>query len=192
MDITDAIALLALIVASYSAVLSTCIAINEFFRLKLSIIDPKKTYITLTKTNNYINEYGDIVYSYDKNLYTLIILVRLVNKSKNPTTINDIILNNNYILDSSSKINDSIPINFTYKSNVPYSCNTQALDYPILQPLITLKPLATLEGYLVFNNVKELPSKFDIRINTVQKSKTFHLKFRIANDYRNEHIQEWI
>ena len=190
MSITDLIALLAFIVGLYSAILSTCIAINEFFRLKLYIINPSKTYITLTKTNSYLNEYGEYVYSYDKDLYTLIILVRLVNKSKNSTTINDIILNNNYILNSSSKINDFIPINFTYKSNIPYSCETQAFDYPIIQPLISLKPLDTLEGYLVFNNVKELPAKFNIKIKTTQRSKTFHFKLKIANDYRNVHIQE--
>lgn len=39
MSATDIIALLALIVATYGAILSTYTAINEFFRLKLTYLN---------------------------------------------------------------------------------------------------------------------------------------------------------
>ncbi len=67
MNITDIIALLALFVALYSAVLSTYTAINEFFRLKLSILNRDKTFFTFTKSDTYLNEYGEYLGIYKKN-----------------------------------------------------------------------------------------------------------------------------
>lgn len=190
MSITDVIALLAFIVALYSAILSTYTAINEFFRLKLSILDLSQISITLTKNNYYINEYGEHRNTYFKDLYTIIIPIRIVNKSKNSTTINEIILNNKYVLNSSSNFDSCIPTSFKNKGNIIIASSSNNFKYQLIKPLFELKPLASYESYLIFNNVKEVPSKFNIKVNAVQKSKTFHLHFKIANDYRNEIKQE--
>lgn len=40
MNLTDAIAFFAFVVALYGAILSTYTAVNEFFRLKLSVFNP--------------------------------------------------------------------------------------------------------------------------------------------------------
>lgn len=188
MDISDIIALFAFFIALYGAALSTYTAINEFFRLNFSVFDLSKTCITLTKTNEYYGEYGELVNTYCKDLYTVIIPVRIINKSKNLTTINEITLNNTYKLNSSSNLDNFIPTQFSCKGNTIIAYNSKLFDYPLIKPLYELRPLSTLEGYLVFNNVKETPSYFDITVDTVQKSKTFHLHFNIANDYRNEQI----
>lgn len=188
MNITDIIALLALFVALYSAVLSTYTAINEFFRLKLSILNRDKTFFTFTKSDTYLNEYGEYLGIYKKNLYTLGILVRIVNKSKNPTTINEIVLNDKYKLNSSSSINSIIPTQFEIIDDDLIEHASKNFDYPAIKPLHEVKPLDTVEGYLVFNDIEEIPSQFDITINTVQKSKTFHLNLVIPNDYRSEQL----
>lgn len=190
MTITDIIALLAFIVALYGAVLSTYTAINEFFRLKLFLIDSSKNFITLSETDYYQNEYGVIFPTFNKNNFCIAILVRITNKSKNPTTINQITLNDKYIINSSCKLDFRFPISFTYNKGQLISADSQDLKYPLIKPLLEIKPLTSYEGYLIFNNVKEIPSKFDITINTVQKSKTFNLKVSIANDYRNSITQK--
>lgn len=186
MDLSDFIAFLAFIVALYGAILSTYTAISELFRLKLSIFDLTKTYITLSKCNQSYGEYGELVHIYSKDLYTLIIPVRIINKSKNITTIHEITLNNSYKLDSSSVFEKFIPTRFNHKGDVITAYDSILFDYPLLKPLLELKPLSTFEGYLVFNNLKKTPSHFDITVSTVQKSKTFHLHFDISNDYRNK------
>ena len=83
MSTTDFIALLAFFISLYGAILSTYTAINEFFRLKLSIINQDKSFITFTKSDKYLDEYGEYLGIYKKNFYTIGILVRIVNKSKN-------------------------------------------------------------------------------------------------------------
>ncbi len=190
MNLSDLIAYIALFVSIYGAILSTYTAINEFFRLSLSVLDLNKTFITLTKSDEYLNEYSEFMYVYKPNLFTLIIPVRIINKSKNPTTINEIILNNKYILNSSSCTDDFIPTKFSRHGNSLCAYSSVNFDYPILKPLHEMKPLDIFEGYLIFNNIEDLPSKFDIKVKAVQKSKTFHLHFSIAKDCRNEIIQE--
>ncbi len=49
MNLSDLLSYTALIVSIYGAILSTYIAITEFFRLKISIFSPNKSYITLSK-----------------------------------------------------------------------------------------------------------------------------------------------
>lgn len=190
MNITDIIALFALIISIYGAALSTYIAINEFFRLKLFAINQSESFITLSKNDYYQNEYGEYISTFSKNLYTIAILVRLTNKSKNLATINEISLNNKYVINSSSSFDNYLPTSFKYNKTYLICHNTKYLKYPIIKPLLEIKPLTSYEGYLIFNNVEEIPSKFNITINTVQKSKTFHLKVSIANDYRSSIIQE--
>lgn len=190
MNITDIIALFALIISIYGAILSTYTSINEFFRLKLSLIDLSKNFITLSKTDYYQNEYGVISPTFTKNNFCIAILIRITNKSKNPTTINQITLNDKYIINSSCELDFRFPVSFKYNKGQLISTNSQDLKYSPIKPLLEIKPLTSYEGYLIFNNVGELPSKFDITINTVQKSKTFHLKFSIPNDYRNSITQE--
>lgn len=190
MNITDIIALFALFISIYGAALSTYTAINEFFRLKLLVFNPKETYITLTKSSKYLNECGQYIYTFKEHKYTIAILVRIINKSKNLSTINEITLNDKYTINSSNNFDGLIFTNFTKKNNSIISCNDKVLNYPSIKPLLEINPLTSYEGYLVFNNVDELPSKFNITINTVQKSKTFNLKISIANDYRNSITQE--
>lgn len=106
------------------------------------------------------------------------------------TAINEIILNNKYIINSSCKFDTLLPTDFTNNNGTTISWKDKTLQYPPIKPLLEIKPLTSYEGYLIFNNVGELPSKFDITVNTVQKSKNFHLKLSIANDYRNSITQE--
>lgn len=190
MTLTDLIAFFALFVALYGAILSTYTAINEFFRLKLSIFDTSKIYITLTKSDEYLGEYGERFNAYYENLYTVIIPIRIINKSKNSTTINEFVLNNTYKINSSTSFDNHIPTSFTRKDNLIIASNWKLFDYPIIKPLFELKPLTTIEGYLIFTNINKIPSCFNVTVRAVQKSKTFHLDFSIANDYRNEQIQE--
>jgi hypothetical protein len=188
MSTTDFIALLAFFISLYGAILSTYTAINEFFRLELSIINQDKSFITFTKSDKYLDECGEYLSIYKKNFYTIGILVRIVNKSKNPTTINEIVLNDKYKLNSSSSIDDIIPTQFEAIDNSFIEHASKNFDYPIIKPLYEVKPLDTVEGYLIFNDIEEIPSQFNVKINTVQKSKTFHLNLVIPNDYRNEQI----
>ena len=188
MSTTDFIALLAFFISLYGAILSTYTAINEFFRLELSIINQDKSFITFTKSDKNLDEYGEYLSIYKKNFYTIGILVRIVNKSKNPTTINEIVLNDKYKLNSSSSIDDIIPTQFEAIDNSFIEHSSKNFDYPIIKPLYDVKPLDTVEGYLIFNDIKEIPSYFNVTIYTVQKSKTFHLNLIIPNDYRNEQI----
>ena len=188
MSTTDFIALLAFFISLYGAILSTYTAINEFFRLELSIINQDKSFITFTKSDKYLDECGEYLGIYKKNFYTIGILVRIVNKSKNPTTINEIVLNDKYKLNSSSSIDDIIPTQFEAIDNSFIEHASKNFDYPIIKPLYEVKPLDTIEGYLIFNDIEEIPSQFNVKINTVQKSKTFHLNLVIPNDYRNEQI----
>ena len=190
MSITDIIALLAFIVALYGAILSTYTAINEFFRLRLFAINQSENFITLSQNDYYQNDYGVHISTFNKNLYTIAILVRLTNKSKNLTTINEISLNNKYVINSASSFDNYLPTSFKYNKTYLIYHDTKYLKYPIIKPLLEIKPLTSYEGYLIFNNIEEIPSKFNITINTVQKSKTFNLKVSIANDYRNSIIQE--
>lgn len=184
MNVTDLIAFFAFVIALYSAVLSTYTAINEFFKLKLSYLG--KSYITLSKSDVYVNDIGEQLSSYNKNLYTIAIFVRIENQSKNPTTINEFILNNKYLCNSSSKKpNSYLPTKFESKSNYLLQCSSIYLDNRFVQPLLTINGLSTCEGFLVFDNLESLPSHFDIKISAIQKSKTFHLKFPITADYRN-------
>jgi len=71
MSNTDFIALLAFFISLYGAILSTYTAINEFFRLKLSIINQDKSFITFTKSDKYLDEYGEYLGIYKKNFYII-------------------------------------------------------------------------------------------------------------------------
>lgn len=188
MSNTDFIALLAFFISLYGAILSTYTAITEFFRLKLFAISQEKNFITLTKSNEYLDEYGEYLNVYKKHSYTIGILVRIINKSKNPTTINEIVLNNKYKFNSSSNIDSIIPTKFEYIDNTLIGHASENFEYPILKPLCEIKSLDTIEGYLIFNDIEEIPTKFNIKISTVQKSKTFHFNLNIPNDYRNEQL----
>ena len=174
MSTTDFIALLAFFISLYGAILSTYTAINEFFRLELSIINQDKSFITFTKSDKYLDECGEYLSIYKKNFYTI--------------GIHEIVLNDKYKLNSSSSIDDIIPTQFEAIDNSFIEHASKNFDYPIIKPLYEVKPLDTVEGYLIFNDIEEIPSQFNVKINTVQKSKTFHLNLVIPNDYRNEQI----
>lgn len=189
MSITDIIAFLAFIVALYSATLSTYTAINEFFRLKIFAINPNKNFVTLSMSD-YYQEEGEPTPIFNKNKYTIGILVRITNKSKNSTTINEILLNKKYAINSSSKFDCWYPISFRCIEDCLATHESKNLDYPCIKPLLKLNPLTSYECYLIFDNIDTFPSKFSITINTVQKSKKFRLKTSITNDYRNSIIPE--
>ena len=91
-------------------------------------------------------------------------------------------------MNSSSSIDGIIPTQFEAIDNSFIEHASKNFDYPIIKPLYEVKPLDTVEGYLIFNDIEEIPSQFNVKINTVQKSKTFHLNLVIPNDYRNEQI----
>lgn len=181
---TDKIALIALIIATYGAILSTILAINERFQIKLFYLG--KSYITLSRKTSSLNDHGEYHDTYYKSLYTLAILVRITNNSKNPTTINDFTLNNKHIFNSfTDKEHSMIATSFKYFRNYLTTNNALFLEKDLLQPLIELQPLSTQEGYIIFDNLTDIPNKFKITVNCVQKKKNFELQISNLNDYRN-------
>lgn len=182
-EISDIISLLAFLLGIYSAVLSTLLVLEDNLNLKLEYLN--NNYLTLSN-NELINNHGKYINGYNRNAYTLAIYVRITNKSKSPTTISEFVLNNKFKLNSSSNNQDFfIPTSFEDYGTILISHSTISLLNETLKPLIELKPLSTIEGYLVFTKLEDVPKKFTIRINTVQKCKSFHLRFNITNDHRN-------
>ena len=47
---------------------------------------------------------------------------------------------------------------------------------------------SSIEGYIIFTQLDKIPKHFNVKFDAVQKSKTFHLKFNVTNDYRNVEI----
>lgn len=187
METSDIIALFAFFVSLYGAILSTILAINEKFKLKLIYLN--ENFLTLSLDNKLVNNHGEYLGTYSKNLYTIAIKVRISNKSKSPTTINEFILNNKYKMDNSFNINNSlIPTSFENFETAILPHNSMPLEQKLIKPLIKIQPLSSIEGYIIFSQLDEIPKHFNIKINAVQKSKTFHLKFDILNDYTNEEL----
>lgn len=187
MNISDFIALLAFFLSLYGAIVSTSLALSENLNLKLKYLN--KCFLTLSLDNKFVDNHGEHLGSYNKNAYTIAIKVRIVNKSKSPTTINEFTLNNEYKMNSSFNIQNSlIPTSFENFGTalIPYS--SIPLEKEVIRPLIELKPLSTVEGYIIFTDLDKIPKYFNVKVDAVQKSKTFHLKFNITNDYRNVEI----
>lgn len=97
LNATDKIALFALVVALYGAILSTILYNKEKFNLKF--INLGINFVTLSPNDVISNDFEEEFVTYSKNLYTIALLVRINNCSKNPITITDFILNKNiYII----------------------------------------------------------------------------------------------
>ncbi len=185
MEISDLIALLAFFLGIYGAVLSTTLALKENLKLKLEYLD--SSYLTLSTNKEIINVYGEHLEKYNRNSFTIAILVRITNISKVPTTINEFILNNKYKFNSSFDMKYSlIPTSFKNYGSILIGNCVKPLEYKTITPLLQLNPLSSIEGYLIFSQLENIPSKFDITINAVPKSKTYHLKFDITKNYTNE------
>lgn len=180
MDATDIIALIALFVAFYGALLSTILYRKELLHIKLICLD--NNYFSYAKKEQVCDNEGCYCWwSYDENLYSLAIHIQIRNNSKTNTTINSFILNDKYTIDSSSNSDRQFPTGF-YKENLHIFDNALESINPLV-PLLYLNPYETIDGYLVFNNVTEFPSCLKITVDTVQKSKNFKLKPKI-NDCR--------
>lgn len=185
MKISDLIAFLSLIIGCYGAVLSTVLALKERLKLKLEYLD--SSYLTLSTNQEIINDHGEYLKSYNKNRFTIAIFVRISNVSKVPTTINEFILNNKYKFNSTFNMQYSlIPSSFKNYGSMLIQNSIKPLEYKTLKPLFQLNSLSSIEGYLIFSQLEKIPSKFNITINAVPKSKSYHLKFDITNDYTNE------
>lgn len=183
MEISDVIALLAFLLSIYGAVVSTLLVLEECLNLNLKFLNT--CYLTLSY-NEQQNNHGEYIKGYDKEKYTIAIYVRIINKSKSPTTINEFTLNNKYFLNSSFDWSNSlIPTSFKDCGTILTHQHAIILEKKTLKPLIELKPLSTTEGYLIFCQLDKVPKKFNIKLDAVQKSKTFHLKCNITDDYRN-------
>lgn len=182
---TDKIALLAFVVALYSAVLSTILYRKEHLNLKLEYL--KKNYLTFSRTNSSLNNYGEKHQIYKADQYTIALYVRLINKSKSPTTIYNFKLNNKYVFDSFTNVENSlIPKSFKYYNDILVSDSSMSIekDFSEIKPLLKLEPLAITEGCLIFTNIDTIPKKFKIKVCATQRNKTFTLKFNITNDFR--------
>lgn len=190
MEISDIIALLALLLSVYGAIISTLLALESNLKLKMNYLNI--SYLTLTKNlEEYINDYGTYISLFSKDLYTIAIFVRIINKSNSSTTINEFILNNKYKLDSNFDMRYSlIPTSFDFSSKQITAISNIPLEKDVLKPLLKIEPLSAIEGYLIFTNLKEIPSSFRIKVNAIQKTKTFNFKFNFTNDYRNEKLKQ--
>lgn len=175
MTLTNLISFLAFIVALYSAILSTILFFKEKLNLKLIYLD--KNYFFFSKKDECISNHGYLFNRYYKDSYSIAIKVRILNNSKLPTTINEFILNGTIHIDNSSMIDKIVPTSFSYCDD--YVTYESAEEVDILQPLITLNPYDSIEGYLIFNNIKLIPSKIKISINAVQKEKSFKLNLKL-------------
>lgn len=184
---SDFIALLAFFLSLYGAIVSTSLALSENLNLKLKYLN--ENFLTLSFDEKLINNNGEYLGSYNKNSYTIAIKVRIVNKSKSPTTINEFTLNNKYKMNSSFNIQNSlIPTSFENFRTALIPHSSIPLGKQVIKPLIELKPLSTVEGYIIFTQLDKIPKHFNIKVDAVQKAKTFHLKFNVTNDYRNVEI----
>jgi hypothetical protein len=181
----DKISLFALIVASYGAILSTSLYIKERLKLKMQYLN---SCITISKSI-VIDDYGEEDFLYNEDLNTIVIFVRLMNVSKIPTTVYNFCLNNKYNFDSCFDIEQSIiPTSFR-KSDGRLAAKSSTVfttECKKLKPLLELPPLSIVEGCLIFNNVKDVPRKFKIKVFATQKSKSFKFKFIFNADYRNK------
>lgn len=180
----DKLSLLALLIASYGAILSTVLYIKEHLEIKMQYIN---SCVTLSPTASK-NDHGEEYFIYNKELNTIVIFVRLMNVSKSPTTIYNFCLNNKYNFNSSFDIENSlIPNSFHNSDNVltASSYNVYTNDCKKMKPLLELPPLAIVEGCLIFDNVKDIPDKFKIKVFATQKNKSFKFKFNFNADYRN-------
>lgn len=180
---TDCISLLAFIVALYGAILSTIVYNKE--KLKINLTYLNKNFFSYQKERNHAKNSYYYDWIFKKDLYTLAIYVRISNNSKTNTTINNFILNNKYCLDSSYNADYRFYTKFIEDNGKIYSNNFITLD-KVLTPLISINPFESIEGFLIFENIKEIPSKFTIKINTVQKSKTYTLKIELQKYFQIE------
>ena len=186
MEISDIIALLAFFISLYGAIVSTSLALSENLNLKLKYLN--ENFLTLALDNKVVDNHGEYLGSYNKTAYTIAIKVRIVNKSKWPTTINEFILNNKYKMDSSFDMQNSlIPTSFENYGTALLPHHSTTLEKKLIKPLIELQPLSSVEGYIIFTQIDKVPKRFNIKVDAVQKSKTFHLKFNV-NDYTNEEV----
>lgn len=184
MNTTDIVALLALFISLYGAFLSTYTAISEFFRLNISYLG--KSYLTLSESNDFLDDSGAHITAYNPNKYCLAVLVRIENKSKNSTTINEFVLNNKYVLNSYSQSHDIYLTNRFKIHDGFLLANDSIYIGESIKPLIQINPLSTIEGYLFFDNLEEVPIHCNIKVITVQKSKDFSFNISFTDDYRNE------
>ncbi len=184
LSISDIISLFAFFIGLYGAILSTMIAFEEMLKLKIKYLDI--SYLTLSYSNEFLNDHGEHIDWLCKDKYTLAIKVRISNNSKSPTTINEFILNNKYKFNSSFNIkNSSIPSSFEYYDGYLTHQNTIILENKLLKPLLQINPLSSVEGFIIFTQLPNVPKKIKIRIDAVQRIKTYHLTCDNTVNYTN-------
>lgn len=188
LNATDKIALFALVVALYGAILSTILYNKEKFNLKF--INLGINFVTLSPNDVISNDFEEEFVTYSKNLYTIALLVRINNCSKNPITITDFILNKKHIYNSfSSKDYSFIPTDFEFYDNHLIKNSGKYIKDKLITPLVKLEPLSSCEGFIIFDNLNNIPKKFNLIINAVPKSKKFKFNFKIDKDFRNQIIK---
>ena len=69
------------------------------------------------------------------------------------------------------------------------SVNGKYIKDKLITPLVKLEPLSSCEGFIIFDNLNNIPKKFNLIINAVPKSKKFKFKFKIDKDFRNQIIK---
>ena len=178
---TDKIALLALIVATYAAILSTVIFLKERFNISLKLLNLNYLSFFHEDTNTNLNKINLEFYKSNKNTFNLFIKLRLFNNSKNPCTISEFILNYRYKIDSQSEIYVSHIPAFYLQANDKLYSNTFLSVSPLRQPLIFLNPYETIECFICFQNVKHVNKFSLISVKGNDKSKTFVVKLNIKD-----------
>ena len=178
---TDKIALLALIVATYAAILSTVIFLKERFNISLKLLTLNYLSFFHEDTNVNFDKINLEFYKSNKSTFNLFIKMRLFNNSKNPCTISEFILNSKYKTDSQSKMYASHIPAFYLQSNGRLYSNTFVSVSPMRQPLIFLNPYQTIECFICFQNVKHINKFALISVKGNNKSKTFVVKLNIKD-----------
>lgn len=175
MSTENVINIIANIIAVYAALLSTYLVLKERFKLKFTLLN---NYLTYSHLGSKLSENGFFYSIYSKDSYDLFMKVRIINNSKNPTTLNEFILNKNIKYNAENIPNPFIPIKFKLQGEeLTY---TDQINGPkFIQLPIYLEPYSSVEGFLYFRNFDIKPSNFNIKINASQGNKKFNLKFKV-------------
>ena len=160
------------LIALYAAILSTYIILKERSNLNVSLL--KDNYLSFAPCTCLIGDPPATTF-YSNNKYILALHLRISNNSKSSTTINEFVLNNRFFYNSSYDEAEEIDSCF-YIDEHKNLFKRDSFPINTIQPLLTLNPYSSIEGYVLFNNVDSVSKKIKLTIRTVQKSKSIKLK----------------
>ena len=169
-------------IGSYAAVLSTYQTLKE--RNNIKIIYLNKNHLTYYSEFSSYDMYENLIFP-NTSSYNFYFKVRIINRSKNPTSIYGFLLNNKYKYNSDNAVFETkVPTSYKISNNRLVSNEFTFIDLN-LKPIFKLEPFSTVEGYLCFKNISKISSIFSLTIQSSQKNKTFLFKCKIDDSINN-------